>query len=68
MLDHLRRGSLTLDHVRYIVLDEADRMLDIGFRPDIEKHPAPNCPDQRQTLLMSATVPDEIKKLSQRAT
>ena len=37
MLDHLRRGSLSLDHVRYVVLDEADRMLDIGFRPDIER-------------------------------
>src|SRR4051794_9173647 len=37
VLDHLSRGTLTLEHVRYVVLDEADRMLDIGFRPDIEK-------------------------------
>ena len=52
MLDHLRRGTLTLDHVRYVVLDEADRMLDIGFRPDIERI-LRRCPEQRQTLLMS---------------
>ena len=37
LLDHLSRGTLLLDRVRYVVLDEADRMLDIGFRPDIEK-------------------------------
>ena len=37
VLDHLQRGTLTFDHVRYVVLDEADRMLDIGFRPDIER-------------------------------
>jgi len=65
ILDHLRRGSLNLDHVRYAVLDEADRMLDIGFRPDIERI-LRRCPDQRQTLLMSATVPDEIKRLVNR--
>ena len=65
MLDHLRRGTLSLDHVKYVVLDEADRMLDIGFRPDIERI-LKRCPDQRQTLLMSATVPDEIKKLTSR--
>ena len=65
MLDHLQRGSMTLDHVRYAVLDEADRMLDIGFRPDIERI-LKRCPDERQTLLMSATVPDEIKRLVNR--
>jgi ATP-dependent RNA helicase DeaD len=65
MLDHLRRGSMSLDNVRYVVLDEADRMLDIGFRPDIEKI-LKRCPAQRQTLLMSATVPDEIKRLVNR--
>ena len=65
MLDHLRRGTMSLEHVKYVVLDEADRMLDIGFRPDIERI-LRNCPDQRQTLLMSATVPDEIKKLVNR--
>ncbi len=62
MLDLMRRGTLRLDTVRYVVLDEADRMLDIGFRPDIERI-LKNCPDKRQTLLMSATVPDDIKRL-----
>ena len=65
MLDHLRRGSMSLQDVRYVVLDEADRMLDIGFRPDIERI-LRRCPAQRQTLLMSATVPDSIKKLVNR--
>jgi ATP-dependent RNA helicase DeaD len=62
VIDHLRRGTLKLDNVRYAVLDEADRMLDIGFRPDIERI-LRRCPDQRQTLLMSATVPESIKNL-----
>jgi ATP-dependent RNA helicase DeaD len=65
MLDHLSRGTLRLHEVRYVVLDEADRMLDIGFRPDIEKI-LRRCPTERQTLLMSATVPDEIKRLVNR--
>jgi ATP-dependent RNA helicase DeaD len=65
MLDHLQRGSMSLDNVKYVVLDEADRMLDIGFRPDIERI-LKRCPQSRQTLLMSATVPDEIKRLVNR--
>ena len=65
MLDHLRRGTMSLEHVRYVVLDEADRMLDIGFRPDIEKI-LRKCTEKRQTLLMSATVPDSIKRLVNR--
>jgi ATP-dependent RNA helicase DeaD len=65
ILDHLRRGSLCLEQVKYVVLDEADRMLDIGFRPDIERI-LKRCPLSRQTLLMSATVPDEIKRLVNR--
>jgi ATP-dependent RNA helicase DeaD len=65
MLDHLGRGSMSLSDVRYVVLDEADRMLDIGFRPDIERI-LKRCPLQRQTLLMSATVPEQIKKLVHR--
>lgn len=67
MLDHLRRGSMSLHEVKYVVLDEADRMLDIGFRPDIERilKRCPGYPD-RQTLLMSATVPDTIKRLVSR--
>jgi ATP-dependent RNA helicase DeaD len=65
MLDHLQRGSMNLDHIKYVVLDEADRMLDIGFRPDIERI-LKRCPLKRQTLLMSATVPDAIKRLVNR--
>jgi len=65
VLDHLSRGTLTLDHVRYAVLDEADRMLDIGFRPDIEKI-LRRCPKERQTLLLSATLPPPVLRLAQR--
>lgn len=65
MLDHLERGSMDLSQVRYVVLDEADRMLDIGFRPDIERI-LKRCPEKRQTLLMSATLPEPIKKLVNR--
>jgi ATP-dependent RNA helicase DeaD len=65
MLDHLSRGTLSLDHVKYVVLDEADRMLDIGFRPDIERI-LRRCPRQRQTLLLSATLPPPVLRLAQR--
>jgi ATP-dependent RNA helicase DeaD len=65
VLDHLSRGTLTLDRVSYAVLDEADRMLDIGFRPDIEKI-LRRCPRQRQTLLLSATLPPPVLRLAQR--
>ena len=65
VLDHLARGTLLLDRVRYVVLDEADRMLDIGFRPDIEKI-LRRCPRQRQTMLLSATLPAPVLRLAQR--
>jgi ATP-dependent RNA helicase DeaD len=65
VLDHLSRGTLSLDHVDYVVLDEADRMLDIGFRPDIEKI-LRRCPKQRQTLLLSATLPSPVLRLAHR--
>ncbi len=65
ILDHLSRGTLQLDRVRYVVLDEADRMLDIGFRPDIEKI-LRRCPRQRQTLLLSATLSPPVLRLAQR--
>src|SRR5207244_9121378 len=65
VLDHLSRGTLQLDRVHYVVLDEADRMLDIGFRPDIEKI-LRRCPRQRQTLLLSATLPPPVLRLAQR--
>src|SRR5207249_10778736 len=65
VIDHLSRGTLQLDRVRYVVLDEADRMLDIGFRPDIEKI-LRRCPSRRQTLLLSATLPPPVLRLAQR--
>jgi ATP-dependent RNA helicase DeaD len=65
VLDHLSRGTLQLNKVRYVVLDEADRMLDIGFRPDIERI-LRRCPTERQTLLLSATMPAPVLRLAQR--
>src|SRR5262249_43761979 len=65
LLDHLSRGTLHLDQIRYVVLDEADRMLDIGFRPDIEKV-LRRCPQERQTLLLSATLPAPVLRLAHR--
>jgi ATP-dependent RNA helicase DeaD len=65
VLDHLSRGTLNLNAVRYVVLDEADRMLDIGFRPDIERI-LRRCPRERQTLLLSATLPPPVLRLAQR--
>lgn len=64
IIDHLERGSLTLDALNTLVLDEADRMLDMGFFDDIATV-ARQCPAQRQTLLFSATYPEGIGKLSQ---
>ena len=65
VIDHLQRGSLDPRGIWCVVLDEADRMLDIGFRPDIERILS-KCPKQRQTLLLSATVPDSILNLVKR--
>jgi ATP-dependent RNA helicase DeaD len=65
VLDHLSRGTLSFDRVRYVVLDEADRMLDIGFRPDIERI-LRRVPQQRQTLLLSATLPPPVLRLAHR--
>jgi ATP-dependent RNA helicase DeaD len=65
VLDHLARGTLQFDRVRCVVLDEADRMLDIGFRPDIEKI-LRRCPADRQTFLLSATLPGPVLRLAQR--
>jgi ATP-dependent RNA helicase RhlE len=63
LLDHLRRGWLDLSHVEVLVLDEADRMLDMGFLPDIRRILA-YLPTQRQTLLFSATIPQAIVHLA----
>ncbi len=65
VMDHLDRGSLNLDALNTWVLDEADRMLDMGFYDDIVRV-AQRCPAQRQTLLFSATYPEGIAKLAQR--
>ena len=63
LMDHLERGSLNLDALNTLVLDEADRMLDMGFFDDIATI-AKQCPKQRQTLLFSATYPEGITKLA----
>ncbi len=65
VLDHLGRKTLLTSAIRFVVLDEADRMLDIGFRPDIEKV-LRQCPQSRQTLLLSATVAPPIERLAKR--
>ncbi|GIT89577.1 helicase [Jannaschia pagri] len=62
--DHIQRGSIDLGSVRAVVLDEADEMLDLGFREDLE-FILSECPDARQTLLFSATVPAAIAKLAE---
>jgi len=64
IMDHLERGSLNLEALNTLVLDEADRMLDMGFFDDIA-YVAKQCPKDRQTLLFSATYPEGIAKLSQ---
>ncbi len=63
IMDHLERGSLNLDALALLVLDEADRMLDMGFFDDIATV-ARACPVDRQTLLFSATYPEGIERLS----
>lgn len=63
ILKHLQKGSLELSKLKTLVLDEADRMLDMGFQEDIQRI-INFTPAQRQTLLFSATYPDGIKKIS----
>ena len=65
ILDHLSRETLPLDALNTLVLDEADRMLDMGFAEDIATV-VQHCPKQRQTLLFSATYPDGVVKLATR--
>ena len=62
--DHLQRRSLRTKDVWCVVLDEADRMLDIGFRPQIERI-LRRCPRDRQTLLLSATLPTSVRRLAE---
>jgi ATP-dependent RNA helicase DeaD len=67
ILDHLNRRSLRFNHVEFLVLDEVDRMFDMGFRKDVEKiiH---ECPEKRQTMLFSATISPDIDYLSKKYT
>ncbi|MDE1940449.1 MAG: DEAD/DEAH box helicase, partial [Alphaproteobacteria bacterium] len=63
MLDHFERGKLMLSQVQILVIDEADRMLDMGFIPDVERI-CKLIPFTRQTLFYSATMPPEIRRLT----
>ena len=63
IMDHLERGTLNLEALNTLVLDEADRMLDMGFYDDIA-FVAKRCPAERQTLMFSATYPDGIARLA----
>ena len=62
LLDHMGRGICRLDKIEYVVLDEADRMLDMGFLPDV-KRILDRCPRNRHTSLFSATIPPQIETL-----
>lgn len=64
LLDLFDRGQILLSDIKILVIDEADRMLDMGFIPDIESI-IKKLPAMRQTLLFSATMPDEVKRLSE---
>ncbi len=63
LLDHLERGNLTLEGIDILVLDEVDRMLDMGFLPDV-KRIVQKCPKNRQTLFFTATLPAELEQLA----
>ncbi len=64
LLDHLEQGTLRLDKVEFLVLDEADRMLDMGFLPDVRRL-VEKCPRARHSALFSATIPPQIETLIQ---
>jgi ATP-dependent RNA helicase RhlE len=63
LLDHVRQGNAHLDGIEILILDEADRMLDMGFLPDV-KRILQHVPSNRQTMLFSATFPKEIEQLA----
>lgn len=65
LLDHIERQTIRLSEVRTLVLDEADRMLDMGFIDDVERI-IRQCPEKRQTLLFGATVTGEVARLAQK--
>ncbi len=64
LLDHMRQNQARFDHIKYVVLDEADRMLDMGFLPDL-KRIFQRLPARQQTLLFSATMPPVIARLAE---
>ncbi len=63
LLDHLQRRTIDLSNIKYLILDEADRMLDMGFIDDVSKI-IKHCPKKRQTLLFSATISNEVITLA----
>ncbi len=67
ILDHLNRRTLRLDKVKFLVLDEVDRMFDMGFHKDVEKI-IQHCPTERQTMLFSATISSEVDHLAKKYT
>lgn len=64
LLDHINQGTINLSRLEVLVLDEADRMFDMGFLPDVRKI-IKHVPSQRQTLLFAATMPDDVRRLAQ---
>ncbi len=67
ILDHLNRRTLNLEHVKFLVLDEVDRMLDMGFHKDVETI-IRQCPTERQTMLFSATISSDLDYLAKKYT
>jgi len=67
ILDHMQRRTLKLDNVKFLVLDEFDRMFDMGFHRDVEKI-IKQCPENRQTMLFSATISPDLDHFAQRYT
>jgi ATP-dependent RNA helicase RhlE len=63
LLDHMQQGAVDLSGLEFLILDEVDRMLDMGFLPDVRRI-VEHCPKKRQTLLFSATIPEEIGRLA----
>src|SRR5690349_7815098 len=63
LMDLVKQGHVSLNNIKYFVLDEADRMLDIGFLPEI-KRILSRLPEKKQTLLFSATMPEAIRQLT----